>query len=177
MAIFKKNFILIIIIVLSFASGYIYKKYSSINVDDLRVAHTKVLLDNKQVDSQNQLGLATFDGAWVSIGDKEMVNKINSVHIACWLDRKECLVAQANIIPKDIFGPGFYNDIRYYEIIQWTGEGQIIAKSRSICEEQIINADIKTSTVTLVESKLQNSDKTLCAHTVDFMLKLDSLGW
>lgn len=108
---------------------------------------------------------------WMAGG--EIINNVNAVSIDCWLNKKVCDVAQANV-----YDGMLTNGISYYDIIEWSSSGQITAISSSLCEDQTLKADIKTKVVTLTESKKQNANPELCVQSNEpFVLKLGSRGY
>lgn len=171
----KKNLLkTIFILAVGVLVGYIIFNLTTLSVDELKTPSASYVGKDKDVAFANNLGLASFDGAWVVVSGGKMVNNVNSVDIDCWLKNKICNVAQADIVFDDLFS----NNISYYDIIEWSSSGQITAISSSLCEDQILKADIKTKVVTLTESRKDNANKTVCVQSGQPMvLKLGQRGY
>lgn len=155
---------------------YIY----SVNVttiDEIGVFSFDYIKTSEDVNFSNTLGLATFDGAWLPVNIDDMVNTTNAVHISCWLHSMECQVAQADLY--SLLGkPTLGNKINYYEIKDWSIDGQITAVTSSGCEDDILKADIKNNTVILTESLKENANKTICPQdSKPVILKLGALNY
>lgn len=171
----KKNLPKIILILgVGVLIGYIISNATTLSVRELKTPSANYVGEEKDVAFANSLGLASFDGAWVVVSGGEMVNDVNSVAVDCWLDKKICNVAQADVVFDDLFS----NNISYYDITEWSQTGQITAISSSLCEDQILKADIKTKVVTLTEARKDNADKTMCVQSGEPMvLKLGQRGY
>lgn len=160
-------------LVLGIVIGVIIAHATTVSVRELKTPAFTMMGDDKTVEFANSLGLVSFQGAWVVVSGEEMVNNINSVEIDCWLERKTCYVAQANVVDGD-----FYNGLDYYDITEWSNTGQITAISTTVCEDQILKADIKTKVVTLTEAGKDNADSEFCVQAlVPTVLKLSSRGY
>lgn len=154
--------------------GFFISNIVTLSVKELRIPSATYAGKDKDVAFANSLGLASFDGAWLVVSGGEIVNDINSVVVDCWRDRKICNVAQADILPDNIFS----NNISYYDISEWSESGQITAISSSLCEDQILKADIKTKVVTLTETKKDNVDEKICVpNNQPMVLKLGQKGY
>ena len=154
--------------------GYLVASITTVSIRDLKTPNSSFIGKDEDVRFANNLGLASFDGAWIVVSGGEIVNDVNSVAIDCWADKKICNVAQADVLFKDLFS----NNISYYEITDWSASGQITAISESLCENTILKADIKTKVVTLTESKKEDADKSLCVQSNEPMvLKLGQRGY
>ncbi len=163
----------VLILFTGILAGYIIASAMTLSVNELKTLSATYVGEEKDVTFANNLGLASFDGAWVVVSGGEMVNNVNSVAVDCWLKDKICNVAQADVIDNL-----FSNNISYYKIIEWSPSGQITAINSSLCEDQIIKADIKTKVVTLTESRKENVDKAMCVQGSEPMvLKLGERGY
>lgn len=171
----KKNLPkLILILDVGVLIGYVISNATTLSVRELKTPSASYVGEDKDVAFANSLGLASFDGAWVVVFGGEMVNDVNSVAVDCWFDKKICNVAQADVVFDNLFS----NNISYYDITEWSQAGQITAISSSLCEDQILKADIKTKVVTLTESRKDNADKTMCVQNGEPMvLKLGQRGY
>lgn len=170
----KSVLITIFMVAISFVIGFVISSTISFSVNDLKTPSAQYTGDDKDVALANSLGLASFDGAWIVVSGGEMINAVNSVAIDCWLETKICNVAQADVILNDLFS----NRISYYEISDWSASGQITAISSSLCEDQILKADIKTKVVTLTESRKEDADITMCDSSDEpIVLKLGQRGY
>ena len=157
-----------------FMAGFFTNDFKTIDVNELKVYSNESSKDQEDIDFSNMLGLASFEGSWEVIGsDINILNEVNAVKVNCWLDTSICNVAQANIYQgSDLFDKTFSNDIDYYDIVEWTNNGRIVAKVTSGCEDTIINADMKTRVVTLTESTKEGADKEFCADQEPVLMKL-----
>lgn len=165
---------MILILSVGILIGCVISNATTLSVDELKTPSASYVGKDKDVALVNSLGLASFDGAWVVVSGGEMVNDVNSVAVDCWLDEKICNVAQADVVFDDMFS----NNISYYDITEWSQTGQITAISSSLCEDQILKADIKTKVVTLTEARKDNADKTMCVQSGEPMvLKLGQRGY
>lgn len=154
--------------------GFIISNTTTLSVEELKTPSASYVVEDKDVAFTNSLGLASFYGAWIVVSGDEIVNDVNSVAVGCRLDKKICNVAQADVIFDDLF----LNNISYYEITDWSQSGQITAVKSSLCEDQILKADIKTKVVTLTEVRKDNADKTMCVQSGEPMvLKLGQRGY
>ncbi|OHA24413.1 MAG: hypothetical protein A3D50_00145 [Candidatus Taylorbacteria bacterium RIFCSPHIGHO2_02_FULL_44_12] len=171
----KKNLPkIILILAIGVFIGYIISNITTLSINELKTPSASYVGEDKDVAFANNLGLASFDGAWIVVSGGEMVNDVNSVAVDCWLENKICNVAQADVVFDDMFS----NDIFYYDITEWSQSGQITAISSSLCEDQILKADIKTKVVTLTEARKDNADKTMCVQSGEPMvLKLGQRGY
>lgn len=165
---------IIIILVIGTLIGYVISGATTLSVNELKTPSASYVGEDKDVAFANSLGLASFNGAWVVVSGGEMVNGVNSIAVDCWLENKICNVAQADVVFDDLFS----NNISYYDITEWSQTGQITAVSSSLCEDQILKADIKTKVVTLTEARKDNADKTMCVQSGEPMvLKLGQRGY
>lgn len=154
--------------------GFFISNATTLSVDELQTPSANFVGKDEDVVFANGLGLASFDGAWVVVSGGKIVNDVNSVAVDCWLDKKICNVAQADVVFDNLFS----NNISYYDIMEWTESGQITAISSSLCEDQILKADIKTKVVTLTEARKDNADKEICVQGGEpIVLKLGSRGY
>lgn len=171
----KKNLLrTILILIVGMLTGYIISGTTTLSVNELRTPSPTYIGGEKDIAFANSLGLASFDGAWIVVSGGKMVNNVNSVAVDCWLEKKICNIAQADVIYDGLFS----NNISYYDITEWSSSGQITAISSSSCEDQILKADIKTKVVTLTESRKDNADKTMCFQSSEPMvLKLGQRGY
>lgn len=170
----KLNHKIILAVVAGIGLGFLISDITTVSEKELLVSSSSELVtgDEEDVNFANSLGLASFDGAWISVTNEKIVNDVNSVYINCWLERKICDIAQANVVDGSI-----YNDLDYYGISQWSDTGQITATAESVCEEQVLKADIKTKVVTLTESRKSGADNTMCSsQSSPSVLKLGSRG-
>lgn len=149
-----------VLLLLGSLVGFIVSDATTISIEELKTPSDSFVGKDEDVAFANSLGLAIFGGAWVVVSGEEMVNDVNSVAVDCWLDKKICNVAQADVIFDDLFS----NNISYFDITEWTTSGQISAISSSLCEDQILKADIKTKVVTLTEAKKDDADKEMCVQ-------------
>lgn len=176
MSIQNKNLLKIILMLsIGVLIGFLISNTTTVSVEELKTTSSASYAgDEEDVAFVNSLGLATFDGAWIVVSGGEIVNDINSVAIDCWLDRKICNVAQAQVV----FGDLFSNDISYYDITEWSKSGQITAISSSMCEDQILKADIKTKVGILTEARKDVVDKAACVQSREpIVLKLEQRGY
>lgn len=171
----KKNLPKIILILgIGILIGYIISNATTLSVGELKTPSASYVGEDKDVAFANSLGLASFNGAWVVVSGGKIVNDINSVIVDCWLEKKICNVAQADVLFDDVFS----NNISYYDITEWSQAGQITAISESLCEDQILKADIKTKVVTLTEARKDNVDKKMCVQNSEpIVLKLGQRGY
>jgi hypothetical protein len=164
----------IFIVVISLVVGYTIANAIIFSIYELKTPSSSYVGKDEDVAFANSLGLASFDGAWVVVSGDEMTNAINTVAIDCWLENMICNVAQADVVLEGLFS----NRISYYEITEWSPSGQITAVSSSLCEDQILKADIKTKIVTLTESRKEDADTAMCADSDEPMvLKLGQRGY
>lgn len=162
------------ILLIGILLGYILSQTSGLSVANLRTPSNTYMGEDKDIIFANSLGLASFYGSWLHVSGEEIINNVNSVSVDCWLEKKICNIAQSNILPDGLF----INDISYFEITEWSPLGQITAISGSICEDQVLKADIKTKVVTLTEARKDNADKTTCVESTEpVVLKLDRKGY
>lgn len=170
---FKKILPFLLIGLLGYVLYSTISNDTNIGIYDLKVYHDSLEMDDEYLDFVNRIGLASFEGSWEVVGsDEKILNEVNAVKIDCWLDIQTCNVAQANIYTGDFFDGQFANNISYYEISNWTEDGQITAITKSPCEKTVLKADIKTRIVTLTESKLEDAKIELCAEGNTVLLKL-----
>ena len=152
-----------------------YFQKSQTSIDDLITPRLEYTNDEGYVNLINSIGLASFDGAWIS-DSGDMVNYINAVAIDCWKENNYCVVAQADVI--DWFNDGkptFSNNTDYYDIDLWDEGGIITAYSETGCENQVLVADFVNNTVTLTESSKNNNNQELCSQSkVPSVLRLKS---
>ncbi|OHA58818.1 MAG: hypothetical protein A2571_00325 [Candidatus Vogelbacteria bacterium RIFOXYD1_FULL_44_32] len=164
----------VVALVLGILLGFVLYDASTISINELKTPSLNFVKDDQSVELTNRLGLASFDGAWVAVSGGEMTNDVNSVAIDCWLEEKICNIAQADVI----FDDQFTNGMSYYDITEWTKSGQITAISSSLCEDQILKADIKTMVVTLTEARKDDADSEMCVQgSTPMVLKLSSRGY
>ncbi len=146
---------------------------SNLSIKNIRTPSFEIAGTDKDVSFANNLGFTNFIGAWIHVSGEEIVNELNSVSIDCFVYRKTCEVAQANIV-----GNIFSNNISYFEIVEWSTTGQITATSDSLCNDEVLKADIKTKVVTLTSSSKVDAEETICSKRLaPIVLKLGSRGF